>query len=135
MEASLERLPQTVMDKLCSADDYPGDSYVFSYCGYDLPIRSQQVADTFAGLPEQEQSILISHLALDLTDRTRRLLTAAGDEGGDLTGKGNDDATRDGQHAVGPLGGVVALERQAQLEDADAQQDQADGTDQRKDKL
>ena len=68
MEVSLERLPQTAMDKLCSADDYPGDSYVFSYCRYDLPIRSQQVADTFAGLPEQEQSILILRLVLDLTD-------------------------------------------------------------------
>ena len=33
-ETSLERLPQTAMDKLYSADDYPSDSYVFSYCGY-----------------------------------------------------------------------------------------------------
>ena len=56
-ETSLERLPQTAMDKLCSADSYPSDSYVFSYCGCDLPIRSQQVADAFAGLPEQEQRI------------------------------------------------------------------------------
>ena len=56
------------INKLCSADDYPSDSYVFSYCGYDLPIRSQQVADAFAGLPEQEQSILILRLVLDLTD-------------------------------------------------------------------
>ena len=65
---SLEHLPQTAMDKLCSADSYPSDSYVFSYCGCDLPIRSQQVADAFAGLPEQEQSILILRLVLDLTD-------------------------------------------------------------------
>ena len=67
-ETSLERLPQTAMDKLCSADDYPSDSYVFSYCGCDLSIRSQQAADAFAGLPEQEQSILILRLVLDLTD-------------------------------------------------------------------
>ena len=40
-EMSLERLPQTAMDKLCSADDYPSDSYVFSYCGYDLFPRCQ----------------------------------------------------------------------------------------------
>ncbi len=26
-ETSLERLPQTAMDKLCSADDYPSDRY------------------------------------------------------------------------------------------------------------
>ncbi len=67
-ETSLERLPQTAMDKLCSADDYPSDSYVFSYCGYDLPIRNERVADAFASLPEQEQSILILRLVLDLTD-------------------------------------------------------------------
>ena len=67
-ETSLERLPQTAMDKLCSADSYPSDSYVFSYCGYDLPIRSQQVADAFASLPEQEQSILILRFVLDLGD-------------------------------------------------------------------
>ena len=46
----------------------PSDSYVFSYCGYNLPIRSHQVADAFSGLPEQEQSILILRLVLDLTD-------------------------------------------------------------------
>lgn len=67
-ETSLERLPMSDMDKLCSADDYPSDSYVFSYCGYDLPISSERVADAFASLPEQEQSILILHLVLDLTD-------------------------------------------------------------------
>ena len=67
-ETSLERLPMSDMDKLCSADDYPSDSYVFSYCGYDLPISSEQVADAFASLPEQEQSILILRLVLDLTD-------------------------------------------------------------------
>ena len=67
-ETSLERLPQAAMEKLCSADDYPSDSYVFSYCGYDLPIRSERIADAFASLPEQEQSILILRLVLDLTD-------------------------------------------------------------------
>lgn len=67
-EISLERLPQTAMDKLCSADDYPSDSYVFSYCGYNLLISSERVADAFASLPEQEQSILILRLVLNLTD-------------------------------------------------------------------
>lgn len=56
------------MDKLCSVDSYPSDSYVFSCCGYDLPISSERVAEAFASLPEQEQSILIFRLVLDLTD-------------------------------------------------------------------
>lgn len=67
-ETSLERLPQADMDKLCSIDRYPSDSYVFSRCGCDLPISSERVADAFAGLSEQEQSILILRLVLDLTD-------------------------------------------------------------------
>ena len=56
------------MDKLCSMDSYPSESYVFSCCGYDLPISSERVADAFASLSEQEQSILILHLVLALTD-------------------------------------------------------------------
>ena len=61
--------------------------------------------------------------------------SSASDEGEDLTGKGDHDTAGDGEHTVGPLGGVVALEGQAQLEDAEAQQDQADGPDQGKDEL
>ena len=34
----------------------------------DLPISSERVADAFAGLSEQEKSILILRLVLDLTD-------------------------------------------------------------------
>ena len=60
---------------------------------------------------------------------------SASDEGEDLTGKGDHDTAGDGEHTVGPLGGVVALEGQAQLEDAEAQQDQADGPDQGKDEV
>ena len=67
-EFSLYDVPWEKMDKLCTADDYPSDSYVFSYCGYDLPISNERVADAFASLPEQEQSILILRLVLDLTD-------------------------------------------------------------------
>ena len=58
----------TSMDKLCSTDNYPSDSYVFSCCGYDLPDSREQVADAFTSLPEQKPSILILRLVLDLTD-------------------------------------------------------------------
>ena len=46
-----------------------------------------------------------------------RFAHSAGDEGEDLLGKRDNNAARDGEHAVGALGGVVALEGQAQLED------------------
>lgn len=61
-----------------------------------------------------------------------RFAHSAGDEGEDLLGKRDHNAARDGEHAVGALGGVVALEGQAQLEDAEAQQDEADGPDEGK---
>ena len=56
--------------------------------------------------------------------------SSARDKGENLLRKSNDNAASDGEHTVGPLGGVVALEGQAQLEDAEAQQDQAHGADQ-----
>ena len=57
----------------------------------------------------------------------------AGDKGQNLLGKRNDNAARQGQEAVGTLGRVVALEGEAHLDDAPAQQDQAHGPDQAED--
>ena len=56
------------MDKLCTLDEYPSDSVVFTAFGCDLHIRDELVADAFASLPEQEQSILILYCVLELTD-------------------------------------------------------------------
>ena len=44
----------------------------------------------------------------------------AGDKGQNLLGKGDNDAARQGQEAVGTLGGVVALEGEAHLDDVSA---------------
>ena len=54
------------MDKLSTVDRYPSDSYVFSSHGYDLLIDNELVAEAFASLPEQEQSILILQLCPEL---------------------------------------------------------------------
>ena len=40
----------------------------FSSHGYDLLIDNELVAEAFASLPEQEQSILILHCVLELAD-------------------------------------------------------------------
>ena len=56
------------IDKLCTVDQYPSDSYIFSSHGYDLLINNELVAEAFASLPEQEQSILILHCVLDMAD-------------------------------------------------------------------
>ncbi|MEA5056665.1 MAG: sigma-70 family RNA polymerase sigma factor [Anaerotignum propionicum] len=68
-EISFSDLSQSELDRHCTVDKHPSDSYVFSSHGYDLLIDNELVADAFASLPEQEQSILILRFALDLTDQ------------------------------------------------------------------
>ena len=57
------------INKLCVVDHYPSDRFTFSSHGYDLHIENELVADAFAGLSVQEQSILILHFVLDLPDQ------------------------------------------------------------------
>ena len=61
-------LCQHEMDKLCSMDEYPSDSILFTAYGYALHIHDELVAAAFASLPEQEQGILILHCVLGLAD-------------------------------------------------------------------
>lgn len=56
------------MDKLCTVDEYPSDSILFTAYGYALHIHDELVAAAFASLPEQEQGILILHCVLELAD-------------------------------------------------------------------
>ena len=65
---SFSDLPQAEMDKLYTVDRYPSDRFTFSSHGHDLHIDNELVADAFAGLSSQEQSILILHCVLELTD-------------------------------------------------------------------
>ena len=67
-ETSLDAVPQAEMDKLSTVDRYPSDSHVFTSHGCDLPIENELVADAFAALTEQEQSILILHCVLGMSD-------------------------------------------------------------------
>ena len=67
-EKSFECLTPEELEKLSTVDYYPSDSYVFSSHGYDLRIDNELVAEAFASLPQQEQSILILHCVLDLAD-------------------------------------------------------------------
>ena len=67
-ETVFSALPQAEMDKLCTTDRYSSDSYTFSSYGCDLSIENELVAEAFASLSAQMQSILILRLVLDLTD-------------------------------------------------------------------
>ncbi len=68
-ETVFSALQQTEMDKLCVTDSYPSENYVFSTYGYDLLISNEQVAEAFAELSAQDQSILILRCVLDMTDK------------------------------------------------------------------
>lgn len=48
----------------------------------------------------------------------------------DFLGKGHDEAARQGEETLRTLGGIMALEGQADLYDTPAQQDHTDGTNQ-----
>ena len=65
MEISLDELSPAQWDKLSVTDDYPCESYVFHSHGYDLRIDNELVAEAFAVLPQQEQSILILHCVME----------------------------------------------------------------------
>ena len=67
-EKPLDTLPQAEMDKLYTLDEYPSDSILFTAYVCTLHIRDELVAAAFAGLPEQEQGILILHCVLELAD-------------------------------------------------------------------
>ncbi len=68
-ETSFDALPQAEMDKLCTEDHYPSDSYIFSSHGYDLLIDNELVADAFSSLSKDAQNILILRCVLDMTDQ------------------------------------------------------------------
>ena len=67
-ETSLERLPQTAMDKLCSADSYPSDSYVFSYSFVDTKgaYAAHRMTDQCFGFIRREHFRLCAELGLIL---------------------------------------------------------------------
>ena len=56
------------LGQLTSVDHYPSEEFVFSSYGCDLHIDNELVANAFAALPKQEQSILILFCVLELGD-------------------------------------------------------------------
>ena len=53
-----------------------------------------------------------------------------GNQGQDLLRKCNDNPARHSEDTIGPLASIMAFQRQTDLENAEAQQDQTDGADQ-----
>ena len=58
-----------------------------------------------------------------------------GNQGQNLLCKCNDNAACHGENPVGPLAGVMRFQRKANLQNAEAQQDQTNGTNQAENKV
>ena len=56
------------LGQLTSVDHYPSEEFVFSSYGCDAHIDDELVANAFAALSKQEQSILILFCVLELGD-------------------------------------------------------------------
>ena len=67
-EKSFSVLSMEELGQLTSVDHYPSEEFVFSSYGCDLHIDNELVANAFAALPKQEQSILILFCVLELGD-------------------------------------------------------------------
>ena len=65
-EKSFSVLSLEELGQLTSVDHYPSEEFVFSSYGCDLHIDNELVANAFAALPKQEQSILILFCVLEL---------------------------------------------------------------------
>ena len=67
-EKSFSVLSLEELGQLTSVDHYPSEEFVFSSYGCDLHLDNELVANAFAALPKQEQSILILFCVLELGD-------------------------------------------------------------------
>lgn len=67
-ERLLSAMSPKELAQLATMDRYPSEGHVFTCYGCDLLIDNEQVAAAFAGLPVREQSILILHCVLALSD-------------------------------------------------------------------
>ena len=66
---SLNNLPQSDLDGICTTDQYPSDYITFSTDGYTLQISNEQLANIVEKLPQPERRLLILRFVLELNDR------------------------------------------------------------------
>ena len=65
---SLNNLPQSALDGICTIDQYPSDYVTFSADGYTLQISNERLANIIEKLPQPEQQLLILRFVLELND-------------------------------------------------------------------
>lgn len=68
-EVCFSDLPTSLLDRLCTTDDYPVQRHAFEVCGHRLEIRSDRLAESLLELGAEAYSILLLAYCLDLSDR------------------------------------------------------------------
>lgn len=66
---SLNHLPQSILDSICTTDQYLSNYITFSADGYTLQISNEQLANIIEKLPQPERRLLILRFVLELNDR------------------------------------------------------------------
>lgn len=61
-------LPELVIDKLGTWDEYGTDSTTFSVCGIDIRVLDDKLAAALKKLPEKKRSILLMYYFLEMSD-------------------------------------------------------------------
>lgn len=67
-EALFCELPELVIDKLGTWDEYETDSMTFTVCGIDVRVADDKLASALAKLPEKKRNILLMYYFLEMSD-------------------------------------------------------------------
>lgn len=56
-EANFSDLPAACLEGLSVPDSYPGEEYIFHVCGYQVPIRHEQLTGALLDISFEERSM------------------------------------------------------------------------------
>lgn len=67
-EALFCELPELVIDKMGTCDEYETDSTAFSVCGIDIRVLDDKLALALSKLSEKKRNILLMYYFLEMSD-------------------------------------------------------------------
>ncbi len=73
-ELCFSDLPASLLEQLCTSDDYPIDRYVFELFGHEVSILNERLGEALLRMGSDGRDILLLAYFLDLNDREIGLL-------------------------------------------------------------
>lgn len=67
-EVAFCELPELVLEKLASWDEYETDYTAFNVCGMEIRVLDDKLADALKKLPEKKRNILLMFYYLEMSD-------------------------------------------------------------------